>query len=118
MYVYLFLSLFITLLGYYNSWFFVITIMLYRVVNSTQFFVNDLVCYGMYDPFVALKYANLINVWLLVESFVEAFTVWLFLTPSRYMIIYSIFTILGVAQLFYLVKAYPENMQKLVFASK
>lgn len=50
-YGFLILSVGSCLLGMVNPYFYLVAVLFHRFVNSSQFLMNDLICFGLFNPF-------------------------------------------------------------------
>lgn len=82
------------------------------MVNSSQFLINDYVCFGLFEPLEGLRYNKWFSVSMLLASFFEIIVNWIFFTPSRYYLAFWVFFISGILLVFRMVKKIPGDLQK------
>lgn len=116
--VWLALSQLIAIMGQFVPNAFLFSILVSRMVNASQFLINDYVCFGLFDPFEGLVYTNWFNISLLLTSVFETLVNWIFLSPSRFFLAFWIFLISVILLSLRLMKSIPSDLQKILASNK
>ena len=81
----MFFAMLVGCLAYIYPTLFLFTVLFIRTVNSAQYLINDIICFGMFDPFEGIKYSIYFGFAGLVSSLIESLLNYLLMKPDYFM---------------------------------